>query len=80
MREIIFDTETTGFDLQPGSDGRNCCIEMVSRVMTGKHYHAYFNPQRPMPSAAEQYMACRTVFLSDNLLLARRPMTACVFG
>jgi DNA polymerase-3 subunit epsilon len=49
MREIIFDTETTGFD--PATGDRMVeigCIEMVSRVMTGKHYHAYFNPQRPI--------------------------------
>ena len=44
MREIIFDTETTGFD--PATGDRMVeigCIEMVSRVMTGQHYHAYFN-------------------------------------
>jgi DNA polymerase-3 subunit epsilon len=67
MREIIFDTETTGFD--PATGDRMVeigCIEMVSRVMTGKHYHAYFNPQRPMPAAAEQVHGLSDRFLSDK--------------
>lgn len=67
MREIIFDTETTGFD--PATGDRMVeigCIEMVSRVMTGQHYHAYFNPQRPMPSAAEQVHGLSDRFLSDK--------------
>ena len=67
MREIIFDTETTGFD--PATGDRMVeigCIEMVGRVMTGKHYHAYFNPQRPMPPAAEQVHGLSDRFLSDK--------------
>ncbi len=67
MREIIFDTETTGFD--PATGDRMVeigCIEMVSRVMTGNHYHAYFNPQRPMPPAAEQVHGLSDRFLSDK--------------
>ena len=67
MREIIFDTETTGFD--PATGDRMVeigCIEMVSRVMTGNHYHAYFNPQRPMPEAAENVHGLSDRFLSDK--------------
>ena len=67
MREIIFDTETTGFD--PATGDRMVeigCIEMVSRVMTGNYYHAYFNPQRPMPAAAENVHGLSDRFLSDK--------------
>ena len=67
MREIIFDTETTGFD--PATGDRMVeigCIEMIGRVMTGKHYHAYFNPQRLMPPAAEQVHGLSDRFLSDK--------------
>lgn len=67
MREIIFDTETTGFD--PATGDRMVeigCIEMVSRVMTGEHYQAYFNPQRPMSAAAEQVHGLSDRFLSDK--------------
>ena len=47
MREIIFDTETTG--LNPAGGDRMVeigCIEMFNRVETGRHFHAYFNPER----------------------------------
>jgi DNA polymerase III subunit epsilon len=41
MREIIFDTETTG--LSPAGGDRMVeigCIEMIGRVETGRHFHA----------------------------------------
>ena len=53
MREIIFDTETTGFD--PASGDRMVeigCIELVNRVPTGRMFHAYYHPERDMPAAA----------------------------
>jgi DNA polymerase-3 subunit epsilon len=67
MREIIFDTETTGFDPLNGDRMVEIgCIEMVGRVMTGKSFHAYFNPERAMPSAAEQVHGLSDKFLSDK--------------
>lgn len=73
MREIIFDTETTGFD--PLSGDRMVeigCIEMVGRVMTGATFHCYFNPERAMPAAAEQVHGLSDVFLSDKPLFAAK--------
>ena len=67
MREIVFDTETTGLD--PLSGDRMVeigCIELVNRVPTGRTYHAYFNPQRPMPHAAEQVHGLSDAFLADK--------------
>ena len=67
MREIIFDTETTG--LSPAGGDRLVeigCVEMVNRVETGRTYHAYFNPQRPMPSEAEAIHGLGDTFLSDK--------------
>ncbi len=67
MREIIFDTETTG--LSPAGGDRMVeigCIEMVGRVETGRHYHCYFNPERPMPSEAEAVHGLSDNFLSDK--------------
>ncbi len=67
MREIIFDTETTGLD--PLSGDRMVeigCIEMVNRVVTGATFHAYFNPERDMPSGAEAVHGLSAVFLSDK--------------
>ena len=67
MREIIFDTETTG--LNPAAGDRMVeigCIEMIGRVETGRHYHCYFNPERPMPSEAEAVHGLSDIFLSDK--------------
>ncbi|MEO6582203.1 MAG: DNA polymerase III subunit epsilon [Sphingomicrobium sp.] len=67
MREIIFDTETTG--LNPAGGDRMVeigCIEIFNRIETGRHFHAYFNPGRPMPSEAEAVHGLTNVFLSDK--------------
>jgi DNA polymerase-3 subunit epsilon len=67
MREIVFDTETTG--LSPAAGDRMVeigCIEMIGRIETGRHFHCYFNPQRPMPSEAEAVHGLSDIFLSDK--------------
>lgn len=67
MREIVFDTETTG--LSPAMGDRMVeigCVEMFNRVETGRHFHAYFNPEREMPSDAEAVHGLSTIFLSDK--------------
>ncbi|NUQ18695.1 MAG: DNA polymerase III subunit epsilon [Sphingomonas sp.] len=67
MREIVFDTETTG--LNPAGGDRIVeigCIEIYNRVETGRHFHAYFNPGREMPSEAEAVHGLTTIFLSDK--------------
>ncbi|AMK16399.1 MULTISPECIES: DNA polymerase III subunit epsilon [Sphingobium] len=71
MREIIFDTETTGFD--PASGDRLVeigCIELFNRVPTGRTFHAYYNPQRAMPSAAEAIHGLSDIFLKDKPLFS----------
>ena len=67
MREIIFDTETTG--LNPAGGDRMVeigCIEIFNRVETGRHFHAYFNPDRDMPSEAEAVHGLTGIFLSSK--------------
>jgi DNA polymerase-3 subunit epsilon len=67
MREIVFDTETTG--LNPGGGDRMVeigCVEIYNRVETGRHFHAYFNPDRDMPFEAEMVHGLSTIFLSDK--------------
>ncbi len=67
MREIIFDTETTGLDPKSGDRLVEIgCIEMVNRVATGSTFHAYFNPDRDMPAAAEAVHGLSITFLSDK--------------
>jgi len=67
MREIIFDTETTGLDPQSGDRLVEIgCIEMINRVATGRTFQAYYNPQRDMPSAAEAVHGLSAAFLADK--------------
>lgn len=69
MREIVFDTETTGID--PASGDRMVeigCIELVNRVPTGNNFHAYFNPERTMPMEAERVHGLGDAFLADKPL------------
>ncbi len=67
MREIVFDTETTGLDPKQGDRIVEIgCIELVNRVETGVTYHAYFNPCMAMPSIAEQVHGLGDAFLSDK--------------
>jgi DNA polymerase-3 subunit epsilon len=67
VREIVFDTETTG--LNPAGGDRIVeigCVEVYNRVETGRHFHAYFNPERAMPSEAEAVHGLTNIFLSDK--------------
>ncbi|HEX8574342.1 MAG TPA: DNA polymerase III subunit epsilon [Allosphingosinicella sp.] len=67
MREIVFDTETTG--LSPLAGDRIVeigCVELWNRVETGRTFHAYFNPERPMPSGAEAVHGLTDSFLADK--------------
>ena len=73
MREIVFDTETTG--LNPAGGDRMVeigCIEIYNRVETGRHFHAYFNPERDMPAEAEAVHGLTTIFLSDKPRFSER--------
>lgn len=65
MREVIFDTETTGLDPKTGDRMVEIgCVEMVGRVETGRTFHAYFNPERDMPAEAERVHGLSAAFLS----------------
>ena len=67
MREIVFDTETTG--LNPVGGDRMVeigCVEIYNRVETGRHFHAYFNPGRDMPFETEAVHGLSAIFLSDK--------------
>ncbi len=73
MREIVFDTETTGLDPKSGDRMVEIgCIEMVNRVTTGQVFHAYFNPERDMPMEAERVHGLSAAFLSDKPLFGSR--------
>jgi DNA polymerase-3 subunit epsilon len=67
MREIVFDTETTGLSPQYGDRIVEIgCVELHNRVETGRTFHSYFNPGRPMPTDAEMVHGLTDRFLSDK--------------
>ncbi|MFM7347952.1 MAG: DNA polymerase III subunit epsilon [Erythrobacter sp.] len=67
MREVIFDTETTGLDPKTGDRMVEIgCVEMVGRVETGRTFHAYFNPDRDMPVEAERVHGLSAAFLATK--------------
>ena len=71
MREIVFDTETTGLDPSGGDRMVEIgCVEIYNRMETGRHFHAYFNPEREMPLGAEAIHGLTTIFLSDKPLFS----------
>ncbi|NVK33580.1 MAG: DNA polymerase III subunit epsilon [Rhodobacteraceae bacterium] len=67
MREISFDTETTG--LNPRTGDRLVEIggvELINHVPTGKSYHVYINPERDMPEEAFRVHGLSAEFLADK--------------
>lgn len=72
MREIILDTETTGFDPKRGDRLIEIgCIEMFNRIPTGREYHAFINPEREVPAEAEAVHGLSTEFLKDKPLFTK---------
>ena len=69
MREIVLDTETTGFE---PSDGHRLveigCVELINHVATGAHFHKYCNPERDMPEEAQRVHGLSIEFLADKPL------------
>ncbi len=69
MREVVFDTETTGLNAASGDRLVEIgCVEMVNRVETGRTFHAYFNPERSMPPEAQAVHGLSDAFLADKPL------------
>jgi DNA polymerase III subunit epsilon len=53
MREIVLDTETTGFEPTEGHRIVEIgAVELFNHMPTGKTYHQYINPERAMPKEA----------------------------
>lgn len=69
MREIVLDTETTGFE---PSEGHRIveigAVELFNHLPTGRTYHQYINPQRQMPKEAFDVHGLGDDFLRDKPL------------
>ena len=67
MREIVLDTETTGFDPESGDRIVEIgAVELKGHVPTGNTYHQYINPERAMPEDAFQVHGLGDEFLADK--------------
>ncbi|MBO6601723.1 MAG: DNA polymerase III subunit epsilon [Roseicyclus sp.] len=71
MREIVLDTETTGFE---PSEGHRIveigAVELWQHVPTGRTYHQYINPERDMPNEAFEVHGLGNDFLRDKPIFA----------
>ena len=67
MREIVLDTETTGFEPDQGDRIVEIgAVEIFNHVPTGKTFHEYINPQRDMPTSAFEVHGLSEEFLSNK--------------
>jgi DNA polymerase III subunit epsilon len=71
LREIVLDTETTGTDPAAGDRVVEIgCVELLNHIPTGRSYHAYINPQRPMSDGALAVHGLSDAFLADKPVFA----------
>lgn len=67
MREIVLDTETTGFDPESGDRIVEIGgVELLNHVPTSNIYHQYINPERAMPQEAFEVHGLGDDFLADK--------------
>ncbi|MFV2051203.1 DNA polymerase III subunit epsilon [Aliiroseovarius sp. YM-037] len=67
MREIVLDTETTGFEPEQGDRIVEIgAVELLNHVPTGRTYHQYINPERAMPNEAFEVHGLGDEFLADK--------------
>lgn len=72
MREIVFDTETTG--VFPDHDDERLrdriveigCVEIVNLERTGREFHAYLDPERDVPEEVVRVHGLRLEFLRNH--------------
>jgi len=71
MREICFDTETTGLSCNGGDRIVEIgALELINHVPTGKQFHEYINPERDVPQAVVEVHGLTNEFLADKPVFA----------
>ena len=67
MREIVFDTETTGLDPFTGDKLVEIgAVELINHVQTGVTYHQYINPERSISEEVVKVHGLTEEFLKDK--------------
>ena len=71
MREVVLDTETTGFDPHNGDRIVEIgCLELENHIPTGRSFQRYVNPERDMPVSAFEVHGLSEAFLSKHPVFA----------
>ena len=66
-RQIVLDTETTGLNCKLGDRVVEIgCVEVLSRIVTERHFHRYLNPERDIDEGAVKVHGLTREFLSDK--------------
>ena len=72
MREIVLDTETTGFDPNTGDRLVEIgAVELFNHLPTGQVFHVYINPERDVPEEAFAVHGLSRDFLADKPVFAK---------
>ncbi|MGF1444732.1 MAG: DNA polymerase III subunit epsilon, partial [Pikeienuella sp.] len=79
MREIVLDTETTGLEPDEHRIVEIGAVELLNALPTGRSYHQYINPERPMPAEAFQIHGLGDEFLRDKPVFAEIAAAFCSF-
>ncbi len=67
MREIAFDTETTGLEPRDGERIIEVgCVELYNYIETGREFQIYINPERPLSEASVRITGLTDDFLRDK--------------
>ena len=70
MREIVFDTETTGLDITADRIIEIGCVELVNHIPSGNTYQAYINPERSISVDSYRVHGLSESFLADKPVFA----------
>jgi DNA polymerase-3 subunit epsilon len=67
MREVVLDTETTGFEPEEGHRILEIgCVELENHIPTGRHLQLYINPEREIPAEATAVHGITDEFVADK--------------
>lgn len=67
VRQVVLDTETTGLEWRNGERVIEIgCVELISRKLTGRHFHHYLNPEKPIAAGAQAVHGLTDEFLADK--------------
>lgn len=67
MREVAFDTETTGLEPRDGERIVEVgCVELYNYIETGRELQIYINPEKPLSEASVRITGLTDDFLRDK--------------